>query len=496
MLCCLRPAPLGASDIRHYDLLIAPDFSTRAISVTASVRIDNPQLEREFLFGLNDRYDSVAVTSPMSPVKIERNAGWISVTVEQPSAEMILNFDLKGVLGQSNDEKRAVVADSSLFLLWSDRFYPISYDDWATVRTTVILPEGFEALAPGRAVKVASAGGRVTHVFETKNPTVCFSVLADRRWIRTQRKIGKIPMQTLLYPVSQRFADQIFRTSAEVLAFYSECYGPYSFDQFSFTNIEGIYARLAFPGFVGYNPSYLEKEFTTTGLDAHETALLWWFYTSRGSGPGAFQWSEGFGDYAEILYDEQYKKPIPAIFERFRDEYLAVAPAEDVPYVELKGSTPQKIVHGKYPWLMHMVRYAAGDEPFRRAMRLLFERYRFRTFTISEFIGTLEEGTHQSLQWWREGWLERSGVPTITMRYSGTKMDSRYETTVILEQSDPPRFVPIEIGIETGGRMRIERLSLTEDRMTKVFVTPRKPDRVLLDPNGWVLAKKVVEAQP
>ncbi len=490
--CFVGADSLDASNIRHYDLRIEPSFSTGAMSVSATIEIDNPRLERTFEFGLNDRYGAVVVTSPGSPVSVERGPGSVAVTVERPTPRTVLEFDLKGALGRSNDENRAIVADSSLFLLWSDRWYPISFDDWATVSTSVVLPEGFQAIAPGRPVQTSRDGGRSAYIFETTYPTVCFTVLADSRWILERRTAGNIRMQTLLYPRSRRFAEQIFRTSAEVLAYYAETYGPYQFDQFSFVDIDSIYARRAFPGFVGYNPSYLEREFSTTGLDAHETALLWWFYTTRGSGPGAFQWSEGFGDYAEILYDERYHKPIPVIFERFREEYLASKPAEDVPYGELKGSTPQKIVHGKYPWLMQIVRFAVGDVPFRRAMGLLFERYRFRTFTMDQFVATLEEGTHQSLKWWRDGWLDRSGRASIRLVHKSYRAGSRYKTEVVLEQPEPPRAMPIEIGIEMDGRMRFERLWFTTARTSKVFVTATGPKRVVLDPHGWILAEKSV----
>ncbi|MFQ6115530.1 MAG: hypothetical protein ACE5NG_15835, partial [bacterium] len=197
--------------------------------------------------------------------------------------------------------------------------------------------------------------------------------------------------------------------------------------------IQGIYARRAFPGFVGYSPQYLEKEFTTTGHDAHETALLWWFYTTRGNGPGSFQWTEGFGDYAEFLYDETYKKPIPKVFQYFRKKYLELPFENDVPHHQLRGNTPQEIVHGKYPWLMHILRYVEGDSAFHKAMRLLFKRFQFRTFSMSEFVLTLEQACGQSLKWWREEWLERKGVPALSLKSDIQKSKLNYQIKMILE---------------------------------------------------------------
>jgi aminopeptidase N len=359
------------------------------------------------------------------------------------------------------------------------------------VKTTIVLPHHFQAIAPGMLKEVQHTGDKVTYVFETTNPEVCFSVFADSAWIKTEREINGIRMQTLLHPESQKFAEQIFTTSSEILKFYSEIFSPYHFDQFSFITIRGMYARRAFSGFIGYEPKYLEKEFTTTGHDAHETALLWWDYTIRGSGPGSFQWFEGFGDYAELLYGEKYRKPIPKIFQFFRNKYLASLPENDLLYTELRGNTDQAFIHGKYPFLMHLIRYVVGDDEFKRAMRLLFEKFRFRTLSMNEFISTLEEGSGQSLQWFREEWLRRRGVPTISLKSEIQKTVEVYNITCVLEQIGNIYQLPVEIGIETAMGMHLEKVYLKERQMTFSFQSKEEPQRILLDPNDWIIMKKI-----
>ncbi|MCX5800043.1 MAG: hypothetical protein NTX17_01440 [Candidatus Eisenbacteria bacterium] len=480
-------------DIKHYDLTIEPNFDTKTMLLKAGVAIANPELTRAFSFGLSDRYDLVTATSDVSKVMVERSPGYVTLVIEKPSTQLQLNLELSGVLGKSDDEDRDVIADSSLFLLWSDRFYPIDFDDWATVTTTLILPSHFQAVAPGRLMKTHRTKDRVEYVFRTSTPAVCFSVIADSRWIMTEQKVRFLYMQTFLYPESQRFAEQIFSTSYDIISSYSQTYCLYPFDQFTFVTISGINARRAFPGFVGYNPQYLEKEFATTGHDAHETALLWWDYTTRGSGPGAFQWTEGFGDHAEFLYEEARGKPIPGIFESFRDKYLSLPAEQDVLYYELRGNTPQEIIHGKYPWLMRLMRHSVGDKAFKKAVGLLFYRFRFHTFSMSEFISTLEEGCGQSLGWWREEWLERTGVPTISLRSEIARNNGEYQIVVLLKQQGNIYHLPIEIGIETSKGLRIEEVNVSQREMSFTFKSAEKPVNILLDPNGWILMRKIYD---
>lgn len=374
-------------------------------------------------------------------------------------------------------------------MLWSDRLYPIDYNHWAKVKTTILLPDNFQVIAPGKLIRTKKHGKTIEHTFITTNPTVCFSVFADSRWIVTKKKINGIPMQTLFYPESQNFSEQIFKTSSEILKFYSETYCAYSFNQFSFITLDSIYARRAFPGLIGYNPNYLEKEFTTTGFDAHETALLWWFYTIRGEGQGSFQWTEGFGDYAKFLYDEKYQKPIPIIFQYFRNEYLAMPLEKDVLYYELTGNTAQQIVHGKYPWWMHLIRYQVGDEKFREAMKLIFKKFQLGTFTMEEFIAILEEGSGHSLQWWRQEWLERKGFPVITFKSEVQKRNNRYLIKCNITQVENIYNLPLEIGIESEKGIDIKRVNITEKQTIFTFDSDEKPIKITVVPYGWLLLK-------
>ena len=475
--------------IRQTNLRIEPDFTSKVIFLSATLEIENPGRESVFTFGLNDRYDSVAVTGGSSPASTRRADGEVTVTLKNASENVRLVFNLRGALGKSIDENCEIVSDSSLFLLWSDRFYPIDFERWSPMRIQVVLPSSFQAIAPGRMTHMERLGSRVVYTFETSRPTVSVSLFADSRWIASQRVMNGIPMRTMLYPESQHYADQIFQTSSEILKFFSETLYPYPFDEFSFVTIHGMYARRAFPGFVGYEPRYLEKELTTTGHDADEASLLWWTYTLHGAGPGCFQRTEGFGDCSEILYDEMYHKPIPKIFQRFRAEYLATPAEQDVLYPDLRGNTPQKFIHGKYPWLLYLVRSVVGDSAFGNALRLVFSRFQYRTFSMSEFISTLEEGSGQSLQWWQDEWLGRKGVPTIALNSHIQKRDSHHVVTCTLEQRGNTYHIPLEIGIESSHGLRIEKVLLREKRMLFTFESDEEPTRIILDPHGWVLMR-------
>lgn len=489
----VHAAPENQSPYRivHYDLRIEPDFAARTIRVSASIKIDNPSLTRTFSFGLADAYKVVSAGASGAEVNVRRGDGEIAVELRRPQRKPVLYLELSAAPGKSQDEERPVIEDNSLFLLWSDRWYPIDFDQWATLRTTVLLPPNFQVIAPGKLISVRKRGDKTEHVFNTTHPTVSFSVLADTRWTRSERQVGGFHIITLLHPESRKYAAEIFSTSADVLKFFSELHGDYPFDQFAFVTIPGMYARRAFAGWIGYSPEYLQKEMERTGYDAHETSLLWWGLTSHGSGSGSWQWTEGLGDYVEVMYGEARKKPLPQNFVRFRSDYLATPPEQDVPYDQLRGDTPQKIIHGKYPWTMQVMRELIGDPAFRRGIRLLFDRYRFRTFSMDEFIATFEEAAGQSLSWWREQWLNRKGMPVVDFESSVAASGNRFRISCKLEQEGALYDLPLEIGIKTGGITRIEKILLRGRTSVVTFESAEPPGEIVLDPNERILMKKV-----
>jgi hypothetical protein len=379
-------------DIQKYEIEVRPDFSTGELRVGALIVIDNRAREPVIPFGLSAQYEEVTVEVNGRTARARRTAGLVEIDVPTDSPTLRLRFQLRGRNLRSDDEKRGAIDADSLFLLWSDRFYPIDFVDWAPVETSVLLPAGMPGIAPGVLQSTRSTPEGVWHTFQAARPTVCFSVFADRRWVRSERRVGRLRLQTLLHPEVQRFADTIFRTSGDVLAFYTDLHGFYPAEEFAFITIAGMYARRAFPGFIGYTPEYLEKTMASDGYDGHETALLWWGYAARGAGPGAFQWTEGFGDYVEMMYAEARRRPIPANLQRARAAYLALPAGSDVPLDLLRGNTPQPLVHGRLPWMMDAHRRCVGDRRFRRAVRGLFERFRYRTFTLDEFLTAMGAG--------------------------------------------------------------------------------------------------------
>ncbi len=178
-------------DVLLTELVIRPDIAARRLYVEATLHIANPGSRNSFTFLLADWYSSVAVRSRSGPASVLRDKGVVEVRVRRPSREERLVFRLSGMPGKSGGEARPVIDDDSLFLLWSDRFYPVDFDDWSILRARVELPESFRVLAPGCRTTLKEPGNRRVEVFETSEPIRAATILADTRWIVTERTVWR-----------------------------------------------------------------------------------------------------------------------------------------------------------------------------------------------------------------------------------------------------------------------------------------------------------------
>src|SRR4051812_48728987 len=153
-------AALAQTDykIRGYELNITPDFAAKTVQVNTTIRIANVGNVSEFEFGLGDEYAIESLTVNNAPAEYTAKGGILAIKLKGPSHDVVINVATTATPGKSHDEGAAVIDDDSLYLLWSDRFYPIDFDHWAPVRTSITLPGEYKVVAPGHMMQSESVG--------------------------------------------------------------------------------------------------------------------------------------------------------------------------------------------------------------------------------------------------------------------------------------------------------------------------------------------------
>jgi hypothetical protein len=200
---------------------------------------------------------------------------------------------------------------------------------------------------------------------------------------------------------------------------------------------------------------------------AHETAHQWWgdLVTWKGYRD---QWiMEGLANYSALLLLESHD---PAKFRQIMQQYRDDLVAKNRKGVSFMDAGPvtlgvrlsssqlpgayEVICYGRGTWLFHMLRTMmrdaerkgphtagrtrlAGDEPFLRSLRKLRADYEGRPLSTAELMAVFEselpaslwyEG-HKSLDWFYEGWVNGSAVPSFALH--GLKFVDKGTATIV-----------------------------------------------------------------
>jgi len=329
--------------------------------------------------------------------------------------------------------------------------------------------------------------------------------------------------------------------SARAVDFYQQHFGPFPYGDLALTQFPGSTSQ-GWPGLVFLSsyaflrPEQIEKLESDPGerliseqIIAHETAHQWWgdLVTWRGYRD---QWvMEALANYSAMMLLESHNPAqFRQVMQKYRDDLLAKN-KDGVPLMAagpvtlgLRLSTSQSpnayeaISYGRGTWLLHMLRTMMRDaerkngsahsrkteeEPFLRALRKLRTQYEGRPVNTAQVMAVFQselppslsyEG-HKSLDWFYEGWVNGTAVPTFSLR--GTRVADKAGATVVtgtvIQDHAPETLVTaVPIYASIGGKNVFLGHVFAEGNETAFrLAAPPGVRKILLDPEQTLLAR-------
>jgi hypothetical protein len=208
-----------------------------------------------------------------------------------------------------------------------------------------------------------------------------------------------------------------------------------------------------------------KEGFLDEGFSSFQTA---WYFEQQSGNPGAYYGLEN----AILGIDlDGWAEPISTPGEDFRD-----------------FATYGLMTYSKAQLFYYQLRYVVGDDTMRSILREYYQQWKLKHVTADAFRQVAEEVSGQDLRWLFDQWLH----DTRLIDYSMGKVrrqrlpNGQWETSVEVKR-EGDGWMPIEVGTEAGsdGRpMVYARSSGVQERETVTFVTPARPERLMLDPLG------------
>lgn len=329
--------------------------------------------------------------------------------------------------------------------------------------------------------------------------------------------------------------------AAAAIEFYEHNFGPYPYGELSITQMPGAVSQ-GWPGLIFLSSfSFLTPEEKTRlepnparrlrsdQVVAHETAHQWWGDLVHWSGYRDQWMMEALANYSALmLLETREPAKFRSVMQSYRDDLLVKGP-RGMPIMDAGPVTLgfrlsssqfptayEPVCYGRGTWLLHMMRtmmrdaqsrnsapQKMADEPFVRALRKLRKDYGDESVSTVELMRVFEselppslwyEG-HKSLDWFYEGWVNGSSIPTFTIH--DVKFEDRGKGkiatasgTLMQEQAPDTLVTSVPIYASVGGRNIFLKRIFAEGEQTSFRISvPAGTRKLVVDPEQTLLSR-------
>lgn len=388
----------------------------------------------------------------------------------------------------------AHIGPEGSYLLYAGRWFPVETGGLdrfsATMKITV--PSGEVVIASGKASMPDRQTGKTTYTFDYPQRSFPGTVLAGDYVVQPVAETGA-DLTVYLMKGHEKFAASYGETAAEILAFYTEKFGPLPVAHLSLVEIpDGSVGGYSGPGVVAIASRGFSNPVNYTLL-GHELSHQWWrCLVSPAALNDAFL-DEGLATYSGAIVVGDMAGEA-AFEDRMHEIAIGALTHEEVSPISqasrLHEYTPdyQSIVFQKGAMVFHMLRWVIGDDAFFKTLQEMARQYAWKSISTDQFQELAEQASKQQLTYFFALWVNSTGVPQFKRTWAIYRTAKGYQVVGKIQQDLDIFRMPVEIRIYTESRKpisaRVEMVGTTTDFTVD---TPTEPKRVVVDPASRLL---------
>lgn len=513
-------APDRKVDILHITIDVTPDFKTRTVAGTTTIRfapIAKPLVEL--------RLDAVdlnvsVVTSSASIAGHTVTDEAITITFEpaiSPGQEttVTVNYDAgprQGLYFRTS-EMGYKEQDTHLYTQGeaheAPHWYP-NYDypnERSTSEVICRVPSDMTVLSNGRLVSEhidPNTGLKVVRWLQDKPHVNYLIALAAGRFKKIEAHYKDIPLAFYTPTSHIEQAANSFEGTADMVAFYEDEIGvPYPWDKYFQVVCEDFgggmeNTTLTILGHGTLFTKETENIRSSQSLVAHELVHQWFgdYVTCK---DWTHLWlNEGFAVFYEGLYDGHRNGQDSMLYALFRSagRVLSDRPKHIPIAYRQYSDAMEQFDYRAYPkgcWVLRMLRVELGDELFRKCIKTYLERHALSSVVTEDLNSIIEELSGRSFDRFFDQWIYHARHPDLTVKYNWSQKDKLAKVSV--EQTHQVNDDVMLFHFRTKIRFLIDgepidhEIVVDQKQHDFYFPLPEEPDIVRFDPEYGLLAK-------
>ncbi len=228
-------------------------------------------------------------------------------------------------------------------------------------------------------------------------------------------------------------------------------------------------------------------------LLANTIAHQWWGSEISPATANDTWITNGMARYGELMYLED-AQGASALQQAVQDVSAGALAYDTIP-LSSAGRMPafspefQSMTLEKGAMVYHMLRWEVGDDSFRSILRGALSQYTDKPIRTADFEKVAEAQSQQQLLPFFSEWLDGTGAPVFTDKYSVYRLgNNKGFRTIGQIQQDLDLFnMPAELRVETDGKTETRRIDVVGSDSQYVVDTFGRPRHIQVDPNNWLL---------
>ena len=491
-------------DVTAYviDLQLSPADHT--LSATAHVTFTATDSVDTVVFELHNALKVDKVTdSAGHQLTGERGANsTISIALPTPMSKgqtATYTFTYGGTLSGDEESpveglKLASISDPISYLLYAGRWFPmVGYlTDRFTAEIHVRVPSGYRVVGSGSTGGPRQVSDLQEYEFNWTKPGFPGTIIAGK-FNEPLAVAGSTNVRVYLTDAHKQSGAEYTQTALKEFDYFSGTFGQPESSRLNVVELPDDTVPAYWGPEIAAIAGARIADRTNYRLLANTMAHQWWGSLVSPATLNDAWITNGMSRYGELMYVEDSAGQ-SALQSAIVDVSAGALAYDTIPLTSAGRLDPfspqfQSMTLEKGALVFHMLRWEIGDNSFKKTLQTLLTQYADKPVRTGDVQRVAESVSQQQLTPFFAQWLDGTGAPQFTNKYTVYRLGNNkgFRTIGEIDQDLDLFNMPIELRVETEGKTENKRVDVVGSNSQYVVDTFGRPRHIVIDPDNWVL---------
>ena len=420
-----------------------------------------------------------------------------------PGRTVHWTFEYEGTITGAEDGpieglKLAAIQEPISYLLYPARWFPTTgyLTDRFTAEMHIRVPQGMRVFASGaegasKSVTLSNGKPGDEFHFNWKKPGFPGTVIAGRFVGPVSVGAGNVKVYTSIS--HQASANQLAQLATKEYDFFDDSFGGLESSRLNVLEVPDDTLPAVWAPELAAIQSARVGDKSAVRLLANTIAHQWWGCEVSPRTLSDAWITNGMSRYGELMYLQE-ESGRSALQSAMQDVAAGALAYDTIPLSSVGRMAPfspefQSMTLEKGAMIFHMLRGELGEKAFLATLKGVLSQYTDSSIRSQDLVKVAESQSQQQLTSFFAQWIDGTGAPRFTNKYSVYRLGNNKGFRTIGEiQQDLDLFrMPVDLRVETDGKTENQKIEVVGTDTQYVVDTFGRPRRISIDPDDMVL---------